>query len=94
MNKQKNYLTQQIHSFHLKNPLMQIVKHLLVCVPFSLGSICEHWIYVRVDWSSKCVLLWKPSVNTLGFHNKYSFHYKDGFHNQYNFTNNLKSKLN
>ena len=65
MNKQKNYLTQQIHSFHLKNPLMQIVKNILVCVPFSLGSICEHWIYVRVDWSSKCVLLCKHLVFTI-----------------------------
>ena len=36
MNKQKNYLTQQIHSFHLKNPLMQIVKHYWYVFPFHL----------------------------------------------------------
>ena len=42
-------LTQQIHNLHLKNPLRKNVMRLLVCVPFSLGSICEYWIYVVDD---------------------------------------------
>ena len=97
MNKQKIYLTQQIHSVHLKNLFRKNVMRLLARVPFSLGSICKYWIYaiddtglftvllltifekrsimdvwqgseyasgwyIEIDRSSKCVLLWKPSV--------------------------------
>ena len=39
MNKQKISLTQEIHSLHLENPLRKNVIRLLVCVPFSLGSV-------------------------------------------------------
>ena len=46
MNKKEISLTQQIRSLHLKNPLRKYVIRLLLCVPFSLGSICKYWIYV------------------------------------------------
>ena len=39
-------LTQQIHSIHLRNPLRKNVIPSLVCIPFSLVSICKYWIYV------------------------------------------------
>ena len=48
-NRKKNLETQQMHSLHLKNPLRENVKHLFVCVPFSLGSVCKYWIYVIDD---------------------------------------------
>ena len=48
MNNQKISLTQK-YSLYLKNPLRKNVKGLLVCVPFSLGSICKYWIYVVDD---------------------------------------------
>ena len=47
MNKQKNSLTQQIPSLHLKYPLRENVIHLLVCVPlFPFSLICKYRIYV------------------------------------------------
>ena len=49
MNKEKISLTQQMHNLHLKNPIRKNVIPLLVCVPFSLGSTCEYWIYVVDD---------------------------------------------
>ena len=30
---------------HLNNPLTKNVIGLLICVPFSLGSICKYWLY-------------------------------------------------
>ena len=35
--------------FWMKNPLRKNVNRLLVCVPFSLGSICKCWIYLIDD---------------------------------------------
>ena len=57
MNKQKIYLTQQIHSVHLKNLFRKNVMRLLARVPFSLGSICKYWIYVIDDIGLFTVLL-------------------------------------
>ena len=57
MNKQKIYLTQQIHSIHLKNLFRKNVMRLLARVPFSLGSICKYWIYVIDDTGLFTVLL-------------------------------------
>ena len=57
MNKQKIYLTQQIHSIHLKNLFRKNVMRLLARVPFSLGSICKYWIYVIDDIGLFTVLL-------------------------------------
>ena len=57
MNKQKIYLTQQIHSIHLKNLFRKNVMRLLARVPFSLGSICKYWIYVVDDIGLFTVLL-------------------------------------
>ena len=37
----KMFLNQHIHNLHVKNPLMKNVIRLLVCVLFSLGSICK-----------------------------------------------------
>ena len=49
INKQKVSVTQQIQSLHLENPLRANVIRLLVCVHFSLGSICKYWICVIDD---------------------------------------------
>ena len=49
INKQQVSVTQQIQSLHLENPLRENVIRLLVCAPFSLGSICKYWIYVIDD---------------------------------------------
>ena len=57
---------------HLTNPYRQniLIILLLVCVPFSLGSICNYWITVNEDSSSlkqieqmrKCALSQKAGV--------------------------------
>ena len=49
INKQKFSSTQQINNFHLMIPLRKNVIHSLVCVSFSVGSICKYWIYVIDD---------------------------------------------
>ena len=53
----KHFLTQQIHSLHLRDPFKENVICLLVCVPFSLDSISKYGIYVIDDIGTFSTLL-------------------------------------
>ena len=44
----KNSFNKKLKNY-LKNPSRKNVKTFIGCVPFSLGSICQYWIYVIDD---------------------------------------------